>query len=166
MKPLILIIACIISMASFAQDRKHEIGIRGGESSGIFYRGFIDEGHAIKGLMSFRNNGMQLTALYEKYDPVFCKKTSGFFLYYGVGGHFGYTRWNKRYHHPGQPDTYYYDYVASPVFGIDGIIGLEYRIESIPLSLAFDYKPFLEVLGEHFFDVHFGDFGFSLKVRF
>ena len=165
MRSLIILTALLLVLRIQAQEKKHEIGLRGGQSSGIFYRGFIDENHAIKGLLTFRNDGMQATALYEKYDPIFNKKTNGFYLYYGIGGHFGFAQWDRRYHYPDQPYSYYNKHVASPVIGLDGIIGIEYRLNKVPLAFGFDYKPFFDLLGEDFFDIYFGDFGFSIKVR-
>jgi hypothetical protein len=97
--------------------------------------------------------------------PIPFKTVENFFFYYGVGGHVGFEQWYRRYHYDNQPDTYYYRHVATPVVGVDGIAGIEYRLKKVPLAFGFDYKPYFNLFGEQFFDMNMGDFGFSFKVR-
>jgi hypothetical protein len=166
MKPILIISLFILSLNIQAQDLKNEIGLRGGESSGIFYRGFVEENQAIKALLTFRNEGAQMTGLYEKYMPIPFKTVDNFFFYYGVGGHVGFEQWHRRYHYENQPDVYYYRHVTAPVVGVDGMAGIEYRLKKVPLSFGFDYKPYFDLFGEKFFELRMGDFGFSFKFRF
>ena len=49
-------------------------------------------------------------------------------------------------------------------FGIDGVIGLEYKIPSIPLAFSLDYKPNLNLIEKTKF--HALDFGLGVKVTF
>ena len=49
-------------------------------------------------------------------------------------------------------------------FGINGIVGLEYKVASIPLAFSLDYKPNLNVIGKTGF--HAADFGLGIKVTF
>ena len=85
-------------------------------------------------------------ALYERNIPVI---TSGFHFYYGGGVNLG--GWEKH------GDTKF-------TAGINGIVGLEYKIASIPLAFSVDYKPCLNFAGHTGF--HAADFGLGIKVAF
>jgi hypothetical protein len=49
------------------------------------------------------------------------------------------------------------------VVGVDAMFGLEYRVYTFPLAVTLDFKPFVEVFGEHFFRVNFWDFALGVK---
>ena len=42
-------------------------------------------------------------------------------------------------------DRYYHYHQGGIGLGIDGVIGLEYKIPTIPIAISIDVKPFLEV---------------------
>jgi hypothetical protein len=152
-------------LQSYGQEYRYSAGLRGGYSSGITFEAYLDDFNAFKGLMSWRDKGMQFTGLFEHYKPVFTKRSDHFFVYYGIGGHIGYTRWYKKYYSDDQYYTYY-ENVASPVFGIDGIVGLEFRLYKVPLAFDLDFKPFVEVFGQTAFKTVFSDFAFGIKYNF
>lgn len=165
MKTLFTILILAISIQLFGQEYRYSAGFRAGYTSGLTFQAYLDENNAFQGMLSWRDSGMQFTGLFEHYKPVFTKKSNHFFLYYGGGGHIGYTRWYKKYY--GDDNYYtYYETVASPVFGVDGIIGLEFRTYKVPLSFGVDYKPFMEVFGETVFQMNFYDFAFTMKYNF
>ena len=49
--------------------------------------------------------------------------------------------------------------------GFDGVIGAEYRFYTVPLTIAIDFKPYMEFFGKHFFNINLYDFGLTLKYR-
>ena len=57
----------------------------------------------------------------------------------GAGAHVGF--WNGKYNPWWDNERNY------GVFGIDGQIGLEYTINEIPLNLAIDWKPAINIIG-------------------
>ncbi|MCK5840435.1 MAG: hypothetical protein KAG99_11335 [Bacteroidales bacterium] len=167
MKITLTIIAAFFILTVGAQDHRNAIGLRGGFSSGVTYRVFVDDFNAFEGWLGFRDNGMQATALFQHFLPVFLEQSDHFFLYWGVGGHVGYKKWERRYYYdPHYPQKYYYRKVASPVLGADAILGLEFRFYTIPIALSIDYKPFIELSGPYFFHANLHDFGFSVKYTF
>lgn len=160
------IIALFLTTLSSAQSYDQAVGIRGGVSSGFTYQSFVNDHASFKALLSFRDEGMQLTGIFEDYVPVFLQHTDHLFFYYGFGGHAGYTRWFKKHYYENNPYSFYYRRVTSFVAGFDAIAGIEYRFFRIPLTIGIDYKPFMEMFGERFIDVTFCDFAFTAKYTF
>ena len=146
----ILILSCI-SLTGSSQDYDTGIGIRGGVFAwGLTVKHFITTDAAGELLLTSRYNGINATALYEQHLPVF--DTGGFYFFYGGGLHFG--LWNK--------DQHLFLKDAKAYSGIDGIIGLEYVLVDIPLSIGLDWKPGINVIS---------DFGFfideiALSIRY
>jgi len=166
MKIKLFIILMLFCQTISAQYMKNAIGVRGGLSNGITYHRFYQEDRDANFLMSFRDNGIQLTTMMLKMQPLHVPRADQFYLYYGAGLHIGFTRnqsllWyltldNNQEAHP----------TTRPVVGADGMIGVEYRIYSIPLSFSVDYKPFFELFGHRIFRLAMGDVAFSLKYHF
>jgi hypothetical protein len=157
LKNTIIIIAMILGIASSgiiqAQDYHTGLGIRGGFNSGISIKHFYTTDIAIEGVLSTRWNGFKITGLAEWHRPIF--DTQGMYFYYGGGAHIGIWDTEK---------DYYGDPIAGNSFfiGVDGVIGLEYAFQGIPLSLGLDWKPGFEIIS---------DFGFThdeiaLSIRY
>ncbi len=144
-----------------AQDYKNGIGIRGGNNSGITFKHFIKETAAIEAIVNPYQHGLNLTLLYEKHAYAF--KTKEFRWFYGLGGHVGvyngYYYGTRFYNNQYDP---YYNYNRNYVtLGIDGIIGLEYKITEIPFTIGIDFKPYVDILyfSENYLDA-------ALSVRY
>ena len=99
--------------------------------------------------------------MYEKYANA---GLPGLNWYYGGGGHL--AAHNRYYYRP-HPVYYERRYYRSGDLGIgvDGIVGLEYKIPPIPIAISLDLKPFIEVTtgGSAFFSL---DPGLGIKVAF
>jgi len=164
MKYFIITVFIVLSIQARSQDFMRSAGIRGGVSSGITYRGFLNPQLAYEGLLSFRNNGLQFTVLRQHLEPAFWKLSDGFFILYGYGGHAGYTnsytytRIYKTVHHSGN--------TFSPLVGLDGYLGVEYHFPGIPLQAGLDYKPFLEMSIHEYFQLSAWDVAFTIKYKF
>ena len=113
-------------------------------ASGITVRHNFDPSNSIEAIIDFAQ-GFNLYALYERNIPVI---QEGFNFYYGAGANIG--AWGHRH--------------SEFAFGIDGVIGLEYKIPSIPLAFSLDYKPNLNLIEKTKF--HALDFGLGVKVTF
>lgn len=140
MKRIVLVFTLIISLTalSYAQDYQTAIGLRGGLSNGITAKKFLSEKSAVEGILSTRWSGFNITGLYELHnDNAFDVERLNW--YYGFGGHIGF--WNGTYTTWG---TYGESYT---VIGVDGIIGLEYNFEEIPINISIDWKPALNLVG-------------------
>lgn len=159
-----LLIILLFPLVVNAQEYKGAVGIRGGESGGVTLQLFSDENSAAQGLLSFRRSGMQLTVLSEKYLPVFLSYSDHIFLYQGYGGHLGYERWYKW--KDGDWPDYDHHMRSSPLVGIDGVVGLEYRLFKLPLKFGLEYKPFAELSLHNVFRLNLWDFGVTIHYTF
>ena len=131
-----------------AQTYSNALGLRGGLSSGITLKHSMGESNALEGILSVRDHGFTLTGLYEFQNPL--DDVANLYWYYGFGAHAG-----------------LYDKDASSVgtgviIGVDGIIGLEYNFDQVPLNIGLDYKPGFNLIGNTGF---VGD-EFALSLRF
>jgi hypothetical protein len=162
----ILVTAFLVKL--HGQDyKKNAIGVRLGLSSGITYEHNVDAFRGYKGLLSFREGGIQITGLIESHRPLYLNFTNKMYYYVGMGAHVGYTRyppqWGAFYKpfqgYSGQPHF-------APVIGMDAIIGLEYRLSNTPLSFCLDAMPFFEFFGQNIFRLALLNIGFSIKILF
>lgn len=122
------------------------IGVRGGELGGFTFKHFRSPASAfelILGLGYRHPSVFSLTLLHERHVPAF--QVSGMRWYYGGGGHVALVGARSGYYdHPWGRRRYYYEGGAFGI-GIDGILGLEYKIPPIPFAISFDLKPYIEV---------------------
>lgn len=171
MRSIIIVAAMILSLAGSvrSQEHRHAISGRVGLSSGIAYQLMVDDFRGYKGFVSFRDGGMQFTGLIESYRPLYLDFTDKMYFYTGMGAHIGFTRWQSGNWIWANPFKYYrqatWNHVL-PVFGLDAIIGLEYRLTRIPMTFSLDVKPFFELFGQNIFRLSLFDVGLSVKVHF
>lgn len=117
------------------------IGLRAGETSGLTFKHFKNS-IAFEGILGFWNHGFSATLLVEKHAPAF--GISGMNWYYGGGGHVALqSAYYYRYYDRGRYKLYHDGSVG---IGVDGIVGLEYKIPSVPFAISLDVKPYLEVV--------------------
>ena len=164
LKIIHLAILLLIMTNMSGQYYTRSVGIRGGESSGFIYRNMNDELSGMEFLLSFRKNGVQVTLLREFFDPGRFDISEFLFLVTGYGAHAGFA-------HDDEFSFFYQSFVYdkrmfSPVLGVDGYIGLEYRLKEMPLIISFDYKPYFEFSANKFFSMNIWDTAFSLRYRF
>ena len=120
-----------------AQDYNTGIGARAGTSNGLTVKHFLSERSALEGIFTTRWRGYNFTALYHINDQAF--NTSGLNWFYGFGAHAG--------SYSGDDHPRLEDGGQQLLFGIDGIIGMEYVFEGIPFSISLDWKPGLDLIG-------------------
>jgi hypothetical protein len=138
-KLIAFIICTIVSCVSFSQDYETGIGLRAGFYNGLTIKHFTSDKVAVEGIFSSRWRGFEVTGLYEVHNVAF--NTERLKWFFGFGGHIGfwdgdytYEKWGRR------GETY-------TVIGIDGIIGLEYSFELIPINIGLDWKPAYNIFG-------------------
>lgn len=136
----------MLSSTSLVAQKSYNtaIGLRAGGTSGLTVKQFIGSSHAIEGIIGFWPNAFSITATYQKYTS--SGSVTGLNWYYGGGAHVA-IETDPTYHYDkNRGRWYYYRYHDEGVgIGIDGIIGLEYKIPAIPFAISLDLKPFLEV---------------------
>ncbi len=87
----------------------------------------IGGGNYLEGLAAFWNKGFRATLLYEVHNEM---GVDGLRWYYGGGAHLGF--YNPKY------------YSGSTLIGIDGVLGLDYKIRNAPLNISLDWQPSFE----------------------
>ncbi len=164
-----LLFLFLVTLAG-AQDYKNSVGFRIGNTDGPTYKRFLTENGAVELMLGFGgdNGGMQLYTTYQWNYPLPNPITENLFLYYGVGGHIGYIR-PQRYRNyyindstvvtEDEKQTYY-------TIGVDGVIGLEYRIFTVPMTVSTELKPAFEYYGLRYTQFNFWDFGITVKYIF
>jgi len=166
MKQLILIFVLFISSLScFGQSFTREAGVRGGLTSGLSYRQYLENNLAYEGLLSFRKGGLQFTLLRQIHESSLEEYADNLYFSYGFGAHVGYF-YSTKYNFLWYDDFYYSERRLSPLAGIDGYAGVEYRVQEFPITVGLDYKPFFEFSTQEFFRIRIWDLAFTIKYRF
>ncbi|MGK7388798.1 MAG: hypothetical protein ACNS60_00540 [Candidatus Cyclobacteriaceae bacterium M2_1C_046] len=142
MRKIFLIIFLItLVQHGYSQPYKTSLGLRAGVAPGFTIKSFVTPNEAVEGILSTRINGVNLTALYEWHGPL--GEVPNFFWYFGGGAHVGI--WNGEVFIDDPRDG---GYVG---LGIDGILGMEYTFEEIPLNLSLDWKPYFNFFEHSYF---------------
>jgi hypothetical protein len=143
-----------IAGSASAQDYKTAVGIRLSSSAAIVnnsisIKHFVTEKMAIEGLLSF-GDPLAIGALAEIHQPI---GESGIKWFYGGGAYLGFV---KSYN----PNTLKNETDAN--FGAMGVLGLDYKFQNIPLNLALDWKPELNLVS----DINFEPAAIGFTARF
>lgn len=115
----------------------------------ISLKHFVNGNNALEALGYFWDRGFRLTGLYEIHGNI--KGAPGLKWYIGPGVHVGF--YNEKYG-------------GASSFGVDGVLGLDYKINSAPINLSVDWQPSFE-FGEkygHGFSGNWG--GFAVRYTF
>ena len=164
MKYFIILGFIILCPYIYSQNYTRSAGLRAGTAVGLTYRQYIDEESAVEAVINYTKRGLRLTALKQYFRPAFYEITDNLSFAYGYGAHIGLYYTNK---FRILNKTYQLDeWRLSPVFGLDGYLGLEYNVREFPVILGIDIKPFFEFSTSRFFYIFLDDTALSLKFRF
>ncbi|MGV3767867.1 MAG: hypothetical protein ACO1NW_17150 [Chitinophagaceae bacterium] len=165
MKKLFVATAFLLGIGiSGAQAQSGSMGSSYQTALGVkFYPGaisikhFVGDNRALEGLASFWRYGMRITGLYEIHGDI--NGAPGLKWYVGPGAHIGF--WNdkgKNYYYNGSRD-------GGAYVGVDGVLGLDYKINGAPLNLSLDWQPSFSFGTDHSgFDGGWG--GFAIRYTF
>jgi hypothetical protein len=149
---MFLIFALLVAVTTKAQDYRTALGLRAGVPAGLTVKHFLNENNAIEGILASRWRGFLVTGLYE--FEYWTGEYPALNWYWGAGAHVGV--WSAGYN-PRLDIAY-----TGPVVGIDGIIGLEYTFDEIPLNLSLDLLPSINLIGS----TGWGGINSALSVRY
>ncbi len=110
---------------------------------------FIQPNTALEGLGYISSDGFRLTGLYELHYNL--GDVEGLKWYIGGGGHMGI--WSDSW------KTKYPNREAGLAIGVDGVIGVDYKIKGAPLNLSFDWQPSFNIIGYNYFEGGWGGLG-------
>lgn len=165
--PLALIILLGCAATGSGQAVNRQAGIRSGLYGGLFIQFSESIGSAetgMFGMVSFRKNGIQVTGLRIFYETSLSEISPDLYFTWGYGGHAGFviterlSMFGESYYFQGERFL--------PLIGIDGWAGLEYRVQTIPLTVGLNLKPFFEITFPSFVSFVPVDLGLSVAYRF
>jgi hypothetical protein len=153
-KIILLTIIIAITLVAKSQDintgtdYKTAIGVKVFPGS-ISIKHFISDNTAVEGLAYFWQYGYRTTGLYEIHGNL--ANVDGLKWYLGPGAHVGFynTQWKVDY--PSRP--------GGVEIGVDGVIGVDYKIQGIPLNVSFDWQPSFNLIGYSGFEGGWGGLG-------
>jgi len=109
----------------------------------ISIKHFMYENRALEGLASFWHDGFRITGLYEIHGDI--NGAPGLKWYVGPGAHIG--AWNNDWEH-NHPDR-----DGGIQIGIDGVLGIDYKINAAAINLSLDIQPLFNIANYSYFDV-------------
>ncbi|MCE3282005.1 MAG: hypothetical protein K0Q66_742 [Chitinophagaceae bacterium] len=147
----------IIGNAAFSQNTGSSYTTALGAK---FYPGAITIKHftkpnrALEGLGYFWQHGFRFTGLYEIHGDF--TGAPGLKWYIGPGAHIQVwnDEWKKAY--PTRD--------GGVGLGIDGVLGLDYKIKGAPINLSLDWQPSFNFVGYNYFQGDWG--GFAVRYTF
>ncbi len=98
---------------------------------------FINPTHAVEALGYIATDEFRLTGLYELHYPL--GNVEGLKWYLGGGAHVGIG--NDNWRKPGSTAI-----ETGLSLGLDGVLGIDYKIKGAPLNLSFDWQPSFNIL--------------------
>lgn len=158
-----IIFFLFISLGAYCQNYTRDAGVRFGNGLVFSYRQFTKDDSALELFLSFQERGLRIGGLKESFTPAFSQYSENFRLYYGYGVHVGVSYTNK---HKAFNRVYYYNWIASPLFGMDGIVGMEYYFPDVPIMVSWELKPYFEFSTTRIFMIRPFNMSISTKYRF
>ena len=170
MKHIFTFLLIAFPITLFGQDYKNSAGLRLGKTDGVSYKRFLSENGAVEFLLGWGgyDGGLKAFTTYQWHMQIPAHFTENLYLYWGVGGHIGYVRpsTTRNYY---ESDTSIVSETAQRTYyaiGVDGIVGIEYRIYTVPMTVSMEVKPYFEYYGLKYTQFRFWDFGFTVKYIF
>ncbi len=119
------------------------------QNNSVSFKQFITDKTAIEALFTF-GDPLALGAMLEIYKPL---AADGLSWFYGGGGYIAFV---KTLNTTTQKEN------TDPNFGAQGIIGLDYKFNNIPLNISLDWKPELNLVN----DINFEPAAVGFTARF
>ncbi len=143
----IFIVLCTTTKAQSYNESSNyttAVGIKFLNGAGISFKHFTNDKTAIEGVGFFGSGGARITGLYEIHFDI--ESVEGLKWYLGPGAHIG-----------------FYKNIASignsSFLGVDGVLGLDYKVKGAPLNLSLDWQPTFEFGLNRGFIGSWGGFG-------
>lgn len=146
-----LLLVNVHAQLNTGSDYKTAIGVKVYPGA-ISVKHFFEPNKAIEGLGYLSSDGFRLTGLYELHFDI--GAVEGLKWYLGGGAHLGI--WSDTW------KTKYPNRQGGLAMGIDGVLGLDYKIKGAPLNLSFDWQPSFNIIGYNYFEGGWG----GLAVRY
>lgn len=148
------LVNCQTNTEQYISPYKKAIGFKLNPGA-ISYRSFYTRNKAVEVIGFISLDGFQLTLLNEKYTPF--ANTENLTWYIGYGGHFNLWSENYKLNNPSKS--------AGVAVGIDGMLGLDYKLKNTPINLSVDLQPAFNFVGASYFDLGWGGIGIRYTIK-
>lgn len=150
----LLACCCLLALASHAQEAPYDqaIGLKAPGGLSVTWKKFLNPTQNIEAQVMFWQKGFRVVGLYEFTFYTF-DEVPGLSAFAGPGAHIGF--WKSRYKA---------DANSSADLGIDGIIGLDYKFQGIPINMSIDWQPSIILAGSEGFTPNYG--GIAIRYTF
>src|ERR1700760_45821 len=143
---ILFVLSCFVagkvSAQSMGSNYETAVGIKFWPGA-LSVKHFFSENNAGEGLLNFWDGGFRFTGLYELHGDI--NGAPGLKWYIGPGAHIG---WYNGYAAHG----YYYN-SGDLSLGVDGVLGLDYKISGAPIDISADIQPSVELLNHPYIGV-------------
>ena len=130
-----------------AASYKTAVGIKFYPES-VTLKHFISENSAVE-IQSYFWKGNRLVGLYEKYASILGVNSMNW--YFGAGAHLSMYDRNS--------------YQGGSCLGVDGILGIDYKIKNVPIELSLDWQPSIDFGGGLGFAGNWGGLGIRFVLE-
>ena len=137
-KAITVIAAVILCTAAIGQSKsasgtsyRTALGVKVWDGGGITLKHFVTGSDALEFIGYFWNHGFRFTGLYEIHGNI--SGAPGLRWYIGPGAHIGFYDYYHRDNH-----------IDGTYFGVDGVLGLDYKFNSAPINISLDWQPSFE----------------------
>jgi hypothetical protein len=159
MKKYVIIVVAVLcaewaAAQSVDRDYRTAIGVKVWDGAGLSVKHFTSDVGALEGILYFWDEGFRLTGLYEFHGDI--GGAPGLRWYIGPGAHLGFYDYNDDDNGNGNDndgndnDTY---------IGIDGVIGLDFKFNKVPINISLDWQPSFEFGDNRGFNGGWGGLG-------
>jgi hypothetical protein len=135
----LIIFAAVFSFGTTAQSLgtsyKTALGVKVFDGAGITLKSFVTNNNALEFIGFFNRHSSRITGLYEIHGNI--SGAPGLRWYVGPGAHISFYGNNNR--------NRFDNYAAA---GLDGVLGLDLKINKAPLNFSIDWQPSFE-FGEY-----------------
>lgn len=133
----VLSFVVLFSLSSYAQDYNSAIGLRFGSPTSLSYKKFVSNHGAFEGVVGYRGysgySWINIGAYYQHHNDI--ATIPNLRWYYGAGANIYFWNWDGL------------SLGNSTSFGISGVLGLDYKVEEIPINVSVDWIPTFFVNG-------------------
>ena len=123
------------------------IGVKFPGGFAISYKQFLKNNQNVEAEAMFISNGFRAVGLYEWNWDI--QGIDGLRWYVGPGAHIGF--WNNNYSKKSNN--------SNAGIGIDGVIGLDYKVSDLPINISLDWQPSVDVIGSTGTGLGYGGIG-------
>ncbi|BAV08232.1 hypothetical protein SAMN05421788_11233 [Filimonas lacunae] len=151
---LLLLVVILLGLQARAQDAHYDqaLGLKFPGGLSVTWKKFLNPTQNIEAQATFWQKGFRVGGLYEFTFYTF-DEVPGLAAFAGPGAHIGF--WKNKY----KPESN-----SSAEFGIDGILGLDYKIPDLPINISLDWQPSIILAGSEGFTPNFG--GIAIRYTF